>query len=62
MPAERAIGFGMLSRRVLEAAWRRSSVSDTVVAGEDVNKASRDSIAAIGGVRDESSASKVLYF
>ena len=51
-----------MSRRVLEAAWRRSSVSDTVVAGEDVNKARRDSIAAIGGVRDESSASRVLYF
>ena len=52
----------MLSRRIAEDTWRRSRVSDTVVAGDEVNSASRDSMAAIGGVREESSASNDLYF
>jgi hypothetical protein len=52
----------MFLRRVAEDAWRRSRVSDTVVAGDEVNSASRVSMAAIGGVREESSASNDLYF
>lgn len=52
----------MFSRRVADDACSRSSVSDTVVAGEDVKRAISDSIAAIGGVRELSSASNDLYF
>ena len=52
----------MLSCRVAEDACSKSSVSETVVAGEEVNTASKDSMAAIGGVTDWSSARSVLYF
>ena len=56
MPAERAIQLGIALRRVVADECRRLRVSETVVAGDEVMRAIRASIAAIGGVRSGSEA------
>jgi len=48
------MGLRICLRRVVDECWRRSRVSDTVVAGVEVRRAIRDSIAAIGGVKEGS--------
>jgi hypothetical protein len=45
----------------VEEFWRRSSVSETVVAGVEVRSPIKDSIAAIGGVREGSEARRLWY-
>jgi hypothetical protein len=54
--------LGTAWRRVVAEVWRRSRVSEMVVAGEAVRAAIRDSIAAMGGVRSGSDESREVYF
>ena len=52
--------LGSFCCRVVLADWIRARVSDIVVAGVEVRSARRDSMAAIGGVREGSEAVKDL--
>jgi hypothetical protein len=61
VPADKAIQLGIEARRVAEEWERRSRVSEIVVAGEEVRRAIRDSIAAIGGVRSGSAERSKWY-
>lgn len=51
MPAERGIGLRCEERRMEDWAEMRARVSEMVVSGFDERRATRDSIAAMAGVR-----------